>query len=504
MASNRWPLRIAVLTILFIYAATLLFRRDLVPNGLFSDTAQEALRGIYLVQGRHFEVITSSIGNSAETLYLYLVGGMVSVLGSSTIAIQLTSWFFDLACIWLIWKLTACISETMPPWLPVLTAVSSLWLFHYARSGLRAIAAPVFLGAFAVLLDRAERRPEIWRSVICGVVLGLSVYSYTACRVLPIAFVAYAVIRWISQPGNRECFKRKYTAVIVSAFAASIPNLLFLAMRPEDFLTRGNYVLVGSAWDKLVNVVSSALLPLYYPDRYRDVAGRGFFFDSISAALTARGYSPVHFVVAAALIVGLFRAKQFIMKPAFAFLLVSWITAVLILGIAGPSLTRFLMLVPVYLVFAALGFWTLVGQFPAARTGVLVVLIWIWFSGSYGYLFGSGESQAASIYFDSAATSIGQDAARLAREGRRVLCVVSRDKDVVSFLTHDESARVGIVEFYDRPLDPSKIPFSAFQPDDLLIENDRRFNVFTARFPKTWRTGYEDTFYDIRFPARGN
>src|SRR5581483_4847169 len=126
---------------------------------------------------------------------------------------------------------------------------------------------------------------------------------------------------------------------IVSAFAVSIPNLLFLAIRPDDFLTRGNYVLVGSTWDKFVNVVSTALLPFYYPDRYRDVAGRGFFFDSISAALTARGHNPIHFFVAAALIVGLVQAKQFIMKPAFTFLLVSWITGVLILGIAGPSLT---------------------------------------------------------------------------------------------------------------------------------------------------------------------
>lgn len=500
MSTGRRPAAIAVAAILSFYIATLVFWRDRVPNGLFSDTAQEALRGLYLVEGRHFEVITSSFGNSAETLYLYIVGCLASLLGPSTFAVQLPGWLFALACVWLVLKLTECVSETIPSWVPVLTAVSSLWLFHYARSGLRAIAAPFFLGAFALLLDRAERLTDSRRNAACGIVLGLSIYSYTACRVLPIAFIAYAAIRLWTQPENRKSLMVRYKDIVAWAFVASIPNLLFLVTRPNDFLTRGDYVLVGTAWDKAVNVISTALLPFYYPDRYRDLAGHGFFFDSISASLTARGHSPVHIVLAAALVLGLLQAKQFIGKPVFAFMLLSWIASILIPGIAGPSLTRLLIILPVYLVFAALGFGALLERFPSARAGVLLVLIWIWLSGDYRYLFGAGETQAASIYFNSAATGIGQQAERLAHEGRRVLCVVSRDKDVVALLTHDERARVNIVEFYSKPLDPSQIPFAAFQPDDLLIENLPRFNWFTGRFPQAWRSGHNDSFYNIRFP----
>jgi len=39
-----------------------------------NDVAEEALRGLYLVEGRHIEPMTFAVGNSAETLYLYLVG----------------------------------------------------------------------------------------------------------------------------------------------------------------------------------------------------------------------------------------------------------------------------------------------------------------------------------------------------------------------------------------------------------------------------------------------
>ena len=84
MINRRRSAVIAVAAILSIYVASLVFWRDRVPNGLFSDTAQEALRGIYLVEGKHFEVITFSFGNSAETLYLYIVGFVVALLGPST------------------------------------------------------------------------------------------------------------------------------------------------------------------------------------------------------------------------------------------------------------------------------------------------------------------------------------------------------------------------------------------------------------------------------------
>jgi hypothetical protein len=318
--------------------------------------------------------------------------------------------------------------------------------------------------------------------------------------VLPIAFVAYAVIRLWTHPEKRTLLLVKYRAIVAWAFIASIPNLLFLASQPKTFLARGDYVMVGTAWDKAANVASTALLPFYYPDRYRDLVGHGFFFDSISAALTARGHSPVHFILAAALVIGLLQAKRFIGKPVFIFLLLSWITSIVTLGIAGPSLTRMFIVLPVYLVFAALGLGALLEMFPATRAGIVVILIWVWLSVGYKYLFGSGESQAASIYFNSAATPIGEQAERLAHEGRRVMCVVSRDKDVVTYLTHDQSERVRVVEFYSKQLDSSQIPFNAFQPDDLLIENLPRFNWFTGRYPQAWRIGHNESFYDIRFP----
>ena len=61
------PIRVAILiaATLTAYLAALFYRREQIPAGLHNDVAEEALRGLYLVDGHHFEVITFSLGHSA-------------------------------------------------------------------------------------------------------------------------------------------------------------------------------------------------------------------------------------------------------------------------------------------------------------------------------------------------------------------------------------------------------------------------------------------------------
>jgi hypothetical protein len=187
--------------VLALYAAALVWNRESIPHGLHNDTVEEAQRGMYLVEGRHFEVITTSIGNSAETLYLYLMGASIALLGPTTLAIQVVSWLFALACIWLFVLLARRLEPDLPAWVAPLLIVSSLWLFHYARAGLRAISSPVFLLAFVLLLDRAEHTASRWTALAAGAVLALSLYAYTSCRLLPLAFLAWLLLRSPLLPG---------------------------------------------------------------------------------------------------------------------------------------------------------------------------------------------------------------------------------------------------------------------------------------------------------------
>ena len=488
---------ILIAATLTAYLAALFYRRDQVPAGLHNDVAEEALRGLYLVDGHHFEVITFSLGHSAETLYLYLMGAAAKLFGPSTFAIQFPSWICALLCIWLVWKLTERIDDSIPAWIPLLTAGCSVWLFHYARSGLRAICAPVFLAAFALLLDRVERRPaDRIAGLVCGAVLGLSLYGYTSCRVLPIAFAVYVAFRLFREWASRASIWKRYGVVAAGALAFSIPNIVFFLKQPQEFLTRGSYVLRG---DPTVNVIWSAVFPLYYPNLYRDLVAPGQFdVDGVSAGLTSSGFSPVHIIITAAILVGLWQARRWMGKPLIAFLLVTWLIAIVTLGIAGPSLTRLLILLPVYLVFAAVGFGFLARWRRQLGIPVLLLILWVGLSDGYRYLSGGG---AAQEFYASEATPIGQKAAMLAKQGQKVICVVSRDANVVNFLVHEAGARVKVVEFFRRPLDPAQIPVNDFRPNSMLIENDAGFNSFATSFPAAWRVEQNEQFQTVRFPA---
>jgi hypothetical protein len=474
----------AVAAIFAAYAALLLYAHGRTPPGLNNDVAEEALRAIYLVAGHRFEVITFAVGNSAETLYLYLTGGMIQLFGRTILSIQLVSWIFALACIWLVWKLVERVTDTVPAWVPVLASASSIWLFHYAMAGLRAIAAPVFLCAFALLLDRVERGADRKIALLCGAVLGLSIYAYTSARVLPVAFVLYAAFRLSRKWREKAALLRPYGAILAGAFIVSVPNLVFFLLRPADFLFRGSYVLRGTAGDRLVNMIWTALMPFYYPESYRGIFSPSFQLDTVSGALTLSGFNPVHPVLAIALIVGLTQVKRRIEQPVVTYLIAVWLTAVLTLGFAGPSLTRLLILLPVYLVLAALGIGFVLEKRAALWIPVLLVMLFAGVYDSYEYTSGSGPGfEAYAYYFNPAATAIGETARALGSQGKRVLSVISRDASVVKYLTGGQPERQRIAEFYQRPLDPAQLPLDQFRPDLLLIEDTPAFQTFTSRLP---------------------
>ncbi|MFB3825714.1 MAG: glycosyltransferase family 39 protein [Bryobacteraceae bacterium] len=461
--------RAAPAFILVLYALLLGYGYDRTPPGLNNDAAEEALRAIYLLDQHRFQpMAVGVIGTSTETFYTYLVALLARLTGPSTLAIHFVSWVFALACLWVVWRLAKRIAPDIPVWAPLLLLGGSAWFLHYARSGLRAIAAPLSLAAFTLLLDRAESSPrDRWKALGAGLVLGLSLYTYTSTRILPLAFLAYAVFRLIRRRALAPC----YAAIAAGAFVASIPNLIFFARQPGEFLARGSYVVKGGWTDIVQHAVSTMLAPFYYPDYYRNLGGPTYYFDGVSAALAAMGNHPVNLVLAAALLVGVLRMRQEWDRPVVAYLAACWITAMATLGISGPSLTRTLIVLPVYVVLASLGVSFLLRRFPRARLAVLSVLVLAALYEVGGYMTGFSQSRAAQFFYSPAATPLGQAAAGEAKAGRRVLCVLSKDANVVRFLTHGEAQRVRIAEFYRRPVDPAEVRAEEFKPQVLLVEN---------------------------------
>ena len=477
-----WLPLAAAVAVSLAYLVALALWRDSVPRGLNNDAAEEALRGIQLLQSGRFEVMSSSLGIPQETLYLYLVAAVTRIFGTTTLAIQVVSWLVALGCLWLTARLARRIDAHLPPWVAWLVAGSSIWLFHYGRAGVRAISAPLFLLAVALLLDRAERRGERAAAVACGAVLGLGLYAYTSCRVLVLALIAHAAVRVYTRPRERRQLAHRYGWMAAAALLVSIPNLLFLIDQPRVFLLRGSYVVRGGLTAIPGHLLWSFLLPFFYPDRYRDLAGATHIFDGVSAGLTAAGIDPLHPIATAAFVLGLVPVWRRRGSPLVSFLIAVWLAGTVALGISGPSLTRFLILLPIYLAVAAVGAGTVLRRVPSSWRVVAALLLLLLGAEVYAYFVTFARDDVAQQYFSPAATPMGERARALARQGERVVCVVAKDANVVSYLTHDYSMRVHVVEFYRRPLEPSDIPLVNFQAQVLLLERSPRFAAFRKTY----------------------
>jgi hypothetical protein len=428
---------------------------------------------------------------------------MIQLFGPTILSIQLVSWVFALACIWLLRKLVERVTDTVPAWVPVLAGASSIWLFHYAMNGLRAIAAPVFLGVFALLLDRVESGADRKIALACGAVLGLSIYACTSARMLPVAFVLYAAFRLARKWQEKAILLRRYGAILAGAFVVSIPNMVFLVQRPKDFLNRGSYVVRGTAADLATNTIWSILFPFYYPNFYRHTLTNTFSFDAVCSGLTLTGANPVHWIVATAMLIGLWQAKRFIGRPVMAFLLAAWVVAMVGLGWTGPSLTRLLIVWPVYLVLAVLGFGFVITRRPSLEIPVFLLILFVGVGDGYRYVSSEGRSSREySLSFNPAATAIGETARDLEAQGQRVLCVISRDASVVKYFTSGDSAHVAIAEFYRRRFDLSRLLLETFRPDILLIENYPTFQDFVSQLRPEAMAARNDYFYEVRLPPQ--
>jgi hypothetical protein len=473
-----------ITVVLALYLAALYFRHDQVPAGVTNDVAEEALRGLYLVEQGKIEVITFAIGNSAETLYLYLEGAVAKLVGTTTLSIFMTSWIFALACVVLLHHTARRLDAALPVWVTLGVATSSVWLFHYARVGLRTIAAPFFLLAVALLLDRAERFPDRRGPALAsGALLGLSLYAYTSCRVLVFAFALHAGVRIYRERRAPGPLARCYAMVAAGAMAASIPNIVFFAQHPREFLFRGSYVVVGGFEDYARNLFWTFLMPLHYPASYGYVKGPGHMFDGASAGLTSAGVSPIHPIIGILFVFGLVQAWRRRREPIPSFLLSSWLTGGVLLGFMGPSLTRVMILLPVHLSLASLGAASLAHRYPAHRPLLAAALAAVFVTHAYAYFAIFPSVPYSQDYFSPAVTPIGQRAAALAGEGSRVLCVITESSSLVKFLTHEVTSLVRIIEFYQRPLNVAEIPVREYRPNVLLVQKNKVLAPFSAMFP---------------------
>ena len=471
-----------------------------VPPGVAADPVIEAMRGLRLVLLRKFEVLTVSIGPSAETLWLYVTGACVALLGPTRTAFLVPSILAATLTLVLVAALLMRVRPDLPVAIALLVPASSVWLFHSGEVGLRASAAPLFfLGACFLLDDRTERGVAD-HPFAAGALLSLGIYAYSACRLLPFAWALHFALRWRRLPASRPALRREAKRLLTAFALFSIPNLLLVLRAPGELLFRGSYVSRGTPLDKAWNVLATFLLPFHYPDRYRAWIGPGHVFDVTGVALTASGVDPFDLVLGPLAVLGLLAWRRGRESQALSFLIVTWASGGFLLGLYGPSLTRLLVLLPAWLVLAALGCDALVARAPRLGAPLAVLLALSLSLQARAWVSTFGRSPVAVRYFHEAATAMAERVRDLSAEGKRVLVVSRSGRDVFKYFCWRHVEQVFHVEVSEGTPDPDDVPLLGFAPDVILVERAPALEEWGATLGLPSRSDRPSLFAEYALP----
>lgn len=242
---TRWLLGCTLL--LLIGSAFRLIALQDVPPGLAQDEVLNADIVGFIRGGEHALFFRHGYGH--EPLYHYWSVPFQVLLGDNFLSIRLPAAFLGLLLIALTLRWARRDFDRTVALVAGFGLAVSWWPTIFSRIGLRPIMEPVLLVA-AVLLWPAGRaassRRALPRAVAAGVVLGLTLYTYTAARVLfalPAAYAAYCLIqswlagRRVSTAANAPNYRRQaLLALVALVVMAAVALPLFLTLQADPSL----------------------------------------------------------------------------------------------------------------------------------------------------------------------------------------------------------------------------------------------------------------------------
>lgn len=190
------------LLIILVAAWFRLWQLPHIPPGLEYDEAFNGLDALWMLeQGQPYLFVLSN--NGREALFLYPAALFIHLLGTTPLALRLTSALVGILAVPLIYRLAGELFRFTPHrrWVALLAAAGlavSLWHVSMSRVAFRAIFIPTFLTLLALLFWRGWRK-DSWRYfAAAGLVLGASQYSYLSARLFPLALLLFGAGVWLA------------------------------------------------------------------------------------------------------------------------------------------------------------------------------------------------------------------------------------------------------------------------------------------------------------------
>lgn len=295
-----------------LFALALAARVALLPTtppGLFNDEAANGIDALSILNGSR--PVFLELNHGREPLFIYLQALAVALLSATPLALRLTAAVIGALTVpALYWMVREAFGENTARsrrvafWTAAFVAFS-YWHLNFSRLGFRVITLPLFAAITSAFFFRAwyrldREKPLPWRDLLlCGATLGLSLYTYTAARFLPVLIVLLVLVGLLGPRRDRMGLPRAVQALTVIALVALVvfaPLGAYFLAHPDAFFQRAGDVLITSHGDAagpggtLQNAAKVALMfaTAGDPNLRHNPAGRPLF-DPLLAAWLAAG-----------------------------------------------------------------------------------------------------------------------------------------------------------------------------------------------------------------------
>jgi hypothetical protein len=233
---------------------------------------------------------------------------------------------------------------------------------HFSRLGSVQVADSFFIAAALWLYVRGERTRGIMNFVLCGLLMGLSLYFYFGARVIGLVLGVYGLYRLFTVRGYFSAYRNAVLALGLVAFLTAFPLLRFFEIHPDQFMSRYNQVgIIPSGWLAREVVVTGKTENQLWWDQFRKSIGAfNYTWDPTYWYKPDRPLldtlTGVAFVLGGALVLWRIRRSSYLLIAAWfgLSLTIGWI-----LTENPPSSMRMVVIAPAVAIIAAVAVWEL-------------------------------------------------------------------------------------------------------------------------------------------------
>jgi hypothetical protein len=336
------------------------------PPGIENDEAIEGIMAKDVVQGQSFRLF-SDWGYRWETLNAYIAAPILQQTGPEIVPLRIYSTILSLVSLALVFLLGRSLFRSMAGLYAASFLSLSFWHIVYSRTLYRVtLLVPLSLLAAFFLWKALSATSEKRNWLPFAAFSLLSLAAYTTYRAVFIAF--FFVLLFSSLR-----LKEKMTGAVLGFL---VPGLVYLGMvywtegGLEVVWTRGSYNILGlQDFSLRANLRHSLLFFVEGVPAYYNEGGR-MWADLVHDTVSKLGSRPVPLVFSVLGVVGLLVSvmRGFVRgSEAWKFLTILTLVSLAIVGIAGPSFSRLLIVLPFAALLAAAGLDSLV-EWTRARS----------------------------------------------------------------------------------------------------------------------------------------